>query len=42
VFVQGELWNAVSERPVARGEAVEVIGMDNLTLRVQPLDGRRG
>jgi membrane-bound serine protease (ClpP class) len=42
VFVHGELWSAVSEAPVAAGQAVEVVGVDNLTLRVQPLpaDGR--
>lgn len=36
VFVHGELWNAVSDEPVAPGEPVEVTGVHNLTLAVRP------
>ena len=34
VFLQGELWNAVAEQTIRKGEAVRVIGVDGLTLRV--------
>jgi membrane protein implicated in regulation of membrane protease activity len=40
VFVRGELWNAVSERPVAAGEGVEIVDADGLTLRVRPAGTR--
>lgn len=36
VFVRGELWDALSERPVAAGEGVEIVDADGLTLRVRP------
>jgi len=36
VFIEGELWNAVSEAPVEPGQTVEVIGMEGLTLKVKP------
>jgi membrane-bound serine protease (ClpP class) len=36
VFVHGELWNAVSETPIAAGSAVEVMSVDGMTLRVRP------
>jgi len=35
VEVQGELWRAVSEEPIAEGEAVQVLGIDGLRLRVR-------
>jgi membrane-bound serine protease (ClpP class) len=35
VFVHGEYWQAVSEEPVAAGEAVEVVAVENLKLRVR-------
>lgn len=35
VFVQGELWDAIAEEPVAMGEPVEVIAVRNLTLAVR-------
>jgi membrane-bound serine protease (ClpP class) len=35
VFVHGEYWNAVSEEPVAPGEAVEVVEVMGLKLRVR-------
>lgn len=36
VFVEGELWNAVSEAPVAPDQPVEIIAVEGLTLRVKP------
>lgn len=39
VFVHGELWDAVAEAPVAKGERVEVVGVDGMTLRVRPAVG---
>jgi membrane-bound serine protease (ClpP class) len=36
VLVHGEIWDAVSEAPVAAGQQVEVVGIDGLLLRVQP------
>ncbi len=39
VHVHSERWNAITEIPVRKGQAVEVIGVKGLTLRVRPLDG---
>lgn len=36
VFVRGEVWNAVTEEPVAAGGTVEVVAVEGLTLRVRP------
>ncbi|MGO8766027.1 MAG: NfeD family protein [Limisphaerales bacterium] len=36
VFIEGELWNAVSETPVAAGQTVEITGIKGLTLKVKP------
>ena len=36
VFIEGELWNAVSETPVEAGQNVEVTGLEGLTLQVKP------
>jgi len=35
VFIHGEYWHAVSDEPVAAGEAVEVVAVENLKLRVR-------
>jgi membrane-bound serine protease (ClpP class) len=37
VYVRGELWRAVAEGSVAAGTPVEVVAMDEMTLRVRPL-----
>jgi DNA-binding NtrC family response regulator len=37
VFVEGEYWNAISDTPVPKGQAVEIAAVDGLTLRVRPL-----
>src|SRR4029077_4842085 len=34
-FVQGEIWDAVADEPVATGEPVEVLAVRNLTLAVR-------
>jgi len=36
VFVDGEIWKAVSETPVTSGETVEIVGFEGLTLKVKP------
>jgi membrane-bound serine protease (ClpP class) len=36
VFIEGELWNAVSEVPVEAGQNVEVTALEGLTLKVKP------
>lgn len=36
VFVHGEIWDAVSDEPVAPGDPVEVVAVRNLTLAVRP------
>lgn len=36
VFVEGEIWNAVSEAAVAAGQPVEITGIEGLTLKVKP------
>jgi membrane-bound serine protease (ClpP class) len=36
VMVQGEYWWARSRTPVAEGEIVRVVGIDGLTLEVEP------
>lgn len=38
VFYRGEIWNAVSEEPIALGERVEIIGFDRLKLVVRHAD----
>lgn len=44
IFVHGEIWSAVAETadaPIAAGDPVEVVGIENLTLRVRPAAPRR-
>jgi membrane-bound serine protease (ClpP class) len=36
VFLEGEYWNAVGEVAVEKGQPVEVIGVEGLTLKVRP------
>jgi membrane-bound serine protease (ClpP class) len=36
VFVHGEIWDAVAEEPVAGGEPVEVVAIEDFILRVRP------
>jgi membrane-bound serine protease (ClpP class) len=36
VMIDGEYWKAVSQTPLPRGAAVEVVGIEGLTLQVKP------
>jgi membrane-bound serine protease (ClpP class) len=36
VFIEGENWNAVSETTIETGQPVEIVGIEGLTLKVQP------
>ena len=36
VFIEGELWRAVSDVPVEKDQPVEVVGIEGLTLKVKP------
>jgi membrane-bound serine protease (ClpP class) len=36
VFIEGETWSAVSITPVEAGQAVEITGVEGLTLKVKP------
>ena len=36
VFIEGETWNAVSATSVEAGQAVEITGIEGLTLKVKP------
>ena len=38
VRVHGELWNAVTHRPVQAGQALRIVRIDGLTLEVEPTD----
>ncbi|MEE2777569.1 MAG: nodulation protein NfeD [Acidobacteriota bacterium] len=35
VSVHGEIWNAISESPIAVGEEIEILEVDGMTLKVQ-------
>ena len=41
VFVNGEYWKAISEKPLARGERVVIRKIEGLTLTVKTLDTSR-
>ena len=36
VFIEGELWKAVSEVPVEKDQPVEIVAVEGLTLKVKP------
>ncbi len=38
VMVGGEYWDAVSDVPIAGGSPVRVVGVDNLKLKVEPIE----
>ncbi len=40
IFVHGEYWQAVSDRPVRQGEAVEVVEVVGLKLKVKPVSDK--
>jgi membrane-bound serine protease (ClpP class) len=37
VSIHGEFWNVVSDQPIERGEKVQVIGVENLKLKVKKI-----
>jgi len=41
VFVDGELWNAVSDEPIETDQPVEIVAFSGLTLKVRPTAARR-
>jgi len=40
IFVQGEIWDAVSSAPVTEGQSVQITRIDGLTVYVNPLESR--
>jgi membrane-bound serine protease (ClpP class) len=38
VSIHGEFWNVVSDQPIERGEKVQVIGVENLKLKVKKIE----
>ncbi len=36
VFIEGEHWNAISDKPVGEGLEVEIVAVEGLTLKVKP------
>ncbi len=36
VFVEGELWNAISDAPIQLGQPAEIVGIEGLTLKLKP------
>jgi membrane-bound serine protease (ClpP class) len=39
VFVEGELWSAVSETPIEKDQLAEIVAVTGLTLKVKPKQG---
>jgi membrane-bound serine protease (ClpP class) len=39
VFVHGELWKAISDKPIKKDSKVKVLEVDNLVLKVKEVDG---
>ena len=37
IFVHGELWNAASDTPLAKGDKVVIQSVEGLTLKVKPI-----
>ena len=38
VSIHGEFWNAISDQNIEKGEKVQVIGVDNLKLKVKKIE----
>src|SRR6266478_1493601 len=36
VFVEGEYWNATSDRPIEKGELAEIAAVQGLTVKLKP------
>ncbi len=41
IFVQGEIWNAVSTSPVPEGQPIQITHVDGLTAYVKPVDSQK-
>ena len=37
VFVHGEIWDAIAETPLKKGESIQVVNMEGFRLRVKPV-----
>jgi membrane-bound serine protease (ClpP class) len=37
VFIEGEYWNATSDKPVEKGQPVQITAVEGLTVRVRPV-----
>ena len=35
IFVEGEYWNAVSDRPIEKGEQAEIAAVQGLTVKLK-------
>ncbi|WP_376692846.1 NfeD family protein [Wenzhouxiangella sp. EGI_FJ10409] len=42
VHLEGEDWSAASDRPVRRGQTVEIVALDGLVLKVRPIETSEG
>jgi membrane-bound serine protease (ClpP class) len=38
VLIRGEYWDAVSDVPVAKGAKIRVVGVEQLKVRVEPIE----
>lgn len=36
IFIEGEYWNATSDTPVDKGQAVQITAVEGLTVKVKP------
>jgi membrane-bound serine protease (ClpP class) len=36
VFVEGEYWNATSDKPIEKGELAEIVAVQGLTVKLKP------
>jgi len=41
IFVQGEIWNAVSTSPVPEGQPIQITHLDGLTAHVKPVESQK-
>jgi membrane-bound serine protease (ClpP class) len=41
VLILGEYWEAVSERPIAKGAKIRVVRVEHLKVSVEPIDNRQ-
>ena len=41
IFVQGEIWDAVSSAPVSEGQPIQITQVDGLTVHVKPLEPQK-